>query len=267
MRMRVSAGLFCLLFLAMCMSCGGDGVIFSAENDIALGQQVEAQISQDPNYKILPKSQYPQQYAYLEGMKDQILNSGVVKYKELFPWKLTILDGEELNAFATPGGYIYIYTGLIKYLKNPDDLAGVLGHEIAHADERHSSKQLQRAYGIQLLLNVILGSDASQLAVIVAQLAGSGAILKFSRNAESDADQLSVEYLAHTDYACNGAASFFEKMNEEGKGARMPQFMSTHPNPANRVSAINKKAKQMGCDINKSTQRLTNYQNFKNSLP
>ena len=104
--------------------------------------------------------QYQNAYNYLQGITDEILNSGNVTYRDEFVWKIHIIEDDEvLNAFATPGGYIYVYTGLIKFLENEDDLAGVMGHEIAHSDQRHSVKQLQKMYGVQILLSVVLGES------------------------------------------------------------------------------------------------------------
>ncbi len=244
----------------------GDIVLFSIENDKQLGAQVAAEIEADESFNILSEAEYPEAYAYLQSMTDDILASDEVSYKDEFVWKIHIIDEDVLNAFATPGGYIYVYTGLINYLDKADDLAGVMGHEIAHADQRHSSKQLQRQYGIQILLSIALGEDASQLAQIAGQIAGTGATLAFSRDAESEADDFSVEYLSDTEYACNGAASFFKKLSESGQSGG-PEFLSTHPSPDNRVEDINAKADELACDKTAITETEVTYEQFKSSLP
>lgn len=257
--------------LAITTSCdeNGDLVLFSIDNDKELGSQVAAEIeASTADYKILSPSAYPDAYSYLNGMKEAILNSGEVTYKDEFAWELHILEDDGvLNAFATPGGYIYVYTGLIKYLSTADDLAGVIGHEIAHADQRHSSKQLQKQYGIQLLLNIALGQNASELEEMVGTIAGTGAILAFSRDAETEADTYSVKYLSGTDYACNGAASFFQKLIDEDQGGNTPAFLSTHPDPDNRVADINAEANDLGCDTTPVIESGFTYDQFKNSLP
>ncbi len=267
--MRILSRVLVLALLPFSMACdkNGDVSFFSIEQDKELGAQVAAQIASDTSFNILSAAEYPEAYAYLESMKNVILNSGSVSYKDEFAWKLHIIDDDVLNAFATPGGYIYVYTGLIKYLEKADDLAGVMGHEIAHADQRHSSKQLQKAYGVQILLSIALGEDASQLAQVAGQIAGTGAILAFSRSAETEADDFSVQYLSDTDYACNGAASFFQKLLDEGQGGSTPAFLSTHPSPDNRVADINVKADKLGCDTGTITESGFTYQDFKNSLP
>lgn len=264
-----------ILFIAlissfgMIMSCGeGDGVIlFTLEDDKQLGAQVAAEIASDTSFNILSETEYPQQYAYLQSMTDAILNSGQVTHKDDFVWKIHIIHDDVLNAFATPGGYIYVYTGLIKYLDKADDLAGVMGHELAHADQRHSVKAMQRQYGIQLLLSIALGNDPSQLTQIAAQIAGTGTILAFGRDAESEADDYSVQYLSSTGYACNGAYSFFQKLIEADATGNTPTFLSTHPDPKDRVEDINTKAKEIGCDTTPISETGFTYQDFQNSLP
>jgi beta-barrel assembly-enhancing protease len=244
----------------------GDFVIFSIEDDKALGKQVSEEIASKPDsFPVLDPAKYPVAYQKIRTITSKILNSGAVTYKNDFAWEVKIIRNDKvLNAFATPGGYIYVYTGLIKYLDTEDQLAGVMGHEIAHADQRHTSKQLQKLYGIQVLAQVILGENPSALESIVVNVAGGLSALRFSRDAEREADEYSVLYLKPTEYQCNGAAGFFEKMLAEGSSGRPPVFLSTHPDPGNRVQDINSKAASEGCKLSASGN---NYQEFKNSLP
>lgn len=234
------------------MSCdaNGDFLLFSIEDDKALGAQMAAQIADSPTeFPILSRAVYADAYDYLEEMILEILDNGDITFRDDFAWEVHIIDQDVLNAFVTPGGYIYVYNGLIQYLDNADDLAGVLGHEIAHADQRHSSKQLQRQYGIQLLLSLALGEDPSQMEQLVASVAGTLGTLAFSRGAEAEADDYSVQYLSNTRYACNGAASFFQKLKDEGQCSGFA-FASTHPDPCNRVEDINAKATELSCSTN-----------------
>jgi len=245
----VSLAFGVLLWISSCDK-NGDFLLFSIEDDIALGNQVAEEIANDPEqFPVLDKTQYAAAYAYLQAMLDEILDSEDITYRSEFPWVMNIIDNDGvLNAFATPGGHIYVYTGLIYFLDHADDLAGVLGHEIAHADQRHSSKQLQRIYGISILLSIIAGQDASTLTQITGQIAGSLAGLSFSRSAEAESDEYSVKYLASTTYACNGAAAFFEKLLAN-EAQRNPEFLSTHPSPDSRVADINAIATDIGCTV------------------
>lgn len=258
------------LLLGACASSGKvSSLFFSPSDDRSLGEQVSKEIAgNSAEYSILSESEYPKAYQYLNGMKDQILASNAVDYRNEFAWELKIIqDDKTLNAFATPGGYIYVYTGLIKYLESADDLAGVMGHEIAHADRRHSIKQLEKQYGLSFLMSIALGNDPSQLAQLVSQFAGTGVVLKFSRSAEAEADEYSVKYLADTPYACNGAASFFAKLMEEDQSGGTPEFLSTHPSPVNRVSDINEMAQDVSCGTSKIQESGMTYAEFVAILP
>lgn len=266
--------LLAILGLIMFSGCkDNDGVIFSIQDDIKLGQQVSEEV--DSTYRAQGKllernstnTSTQQAYQNLDRIVNRVLSSGAVKYKEEFPWTVKIIkDDKTLNAFATPGGYIYVYTGLIKFLEDEDHFAGVLAHEIAHADKRHSVKQLQRDYGIALLLSVALGNDPGTLQQIAAQLAGNLTGLKFGRDAETEADNASVEYLGGTDYyACDGAAGFFIQLEQNAQQQPgVPEFLSTHPNPGNRIENIQQLAAQKGCKTNSAPD--TDFNQLKNAL-
>lgn len=243
----------CLFLLSSCKD--NEGVIFSIRDDVQLGQQVSAQVDSTyrANGQLLERNSsnanIQKAYTHLDRILNRVLNSGQVKYRNEFPWSVKIInDRDNLNAFATPGGYIYVYSGLIGFLENEDHFAGVLAHEIAHADKRHSVQQLQREYGIAILLSVVLGNDAGTLQQIAGQLAGTLAGLRFSRSAETDADNTSVLYLSGTDqYACDGAAGFFVRLTQESQSGNIPEFLSTHPNPDNRVENIQQQAQNRNC--------------------
>lgn len=264
MRKLIIPFVFILSFLAACDE-NNNFVIFSVKDDVALGQQVNEEIQNDPQFDVLSDTEYPQAYQYIRNMLNEILSSDEIAYRNEFPWEIYIIDNDTtLNAFAAPGGYLYIYTGLIQYLDNADALAGVLAHEVAHADLRHTSRNLQRAYGIQILLSIALGNDATQLETIAGQIAGTLAGLSFSREFETESDTESVKYLSDTQYACNGAGLFFEKLESAGGGSGTPEFLSTHPSPDNRIENINGTAQEISCDT--SFAEGTNYDQFKNSL-
>ncbi|PCJ66560.1 MAG: peptidase M48 [Bacteroidetes bacterium] len=250
--------------LAGCKDKAGGGGInfFSLEDDKTFGAQVAAEIDADQEtYPTLDSATYPEAYAYLYAIRDSILNSGNVVHKDDFDWRLRIIhDDSTLNAFCTPGGYIYVYTGIIKFLDSEDQFAGVMGHEIAHADERHSTAALTQQYGIDVLLGVLLGEDKGTLAQIAQGLVG----LKYSRGNESESDLRSVEYLYPTAYDARGAAKFFEKIAESGGGSG-PQFLSTHPNPENRIEAINAHWESLGGKVGETFK--SRYEAFQNSLP
>ena len=251
-----------------CTDKDGSINIFPVSKDVELGAQVAAQIESDPvNYNLLPLTgnggKNELAHAYLYAIVDIIKTTGKLDYKDEFAWKVRIIkDDATLNAFCTPGGYIYVYTGLIKYLDKPDHLAGVMGHEMGHAAHRHSTDAMTRDYGVQTLLDVVLGKSSQSTIV---QMAANLSSLKYSRGNETQADESSVDYLAGTGYACIGAAGFFEKLIADGQNPQVPQFLSTHPNPDNRVSAIHAKAAAIGCSEAYSTAEAE-FAQFKSNL-
>jgi beta-barrel assembly-enhancing protease len=217
--------------------------LFSLQQDKDLGKQVSQEIAGKPDdFPILDPAQNVEAYQYINGVRDKILNTGKVKHKDDFVWEVYIIDNDTtLNAFCTPGGYIYFYTGIIKYLENEAQLAGVMGHEMGHADLRHSTRQMTKIFGVQILAAAALG-DAQALAQITTGLLA----LTFSRAHEKEADHMSVEYLCGTSWPADGGAGFFEKIATEG-GGRPPVFLSTHPSPENRIENYHQLAKEHGC--------------------
>ena len=254
-----------LLALPLLVACedGGDINLLSLQDDMDLGAELAAEIEADPEtYPLLDPQDYPEAYAYLEDMRDDILATSDIRYGERFDWPMHIIDDDEvLNAFAAPGGYIYVYTGLMRYLDEEDHLAGVLGHEIAHADQRHSTQQLTKQYGVAALVSLIFGKNPG-LAVEIAQGLTS---LQFSRTDEAEADEYSVYYLCETVWAADGAAGFFEKLESEGGGIAPPEFLSTHPSSASRIEDIRARAEQLGCET--KLYKDAAYADFLETLP
>ncbi|MCB0738477.1 MAG: M48 family metalloprotease [Bacteroidetes bacterium] len=251
----------CSLFKSLDL---GRANLFPIDQDKELGLQVKQEIEANPQeYNVMKRSEYPEAYQHLDRMMSAILNSGELKYKDEFAWEAYLIkDDETLNAFCTPGGYIYVYTGLIKFLDNESDLAGVLGHEIAHADRRHSTQQLTKLYGVEILSQLALGQASS---TTIAAVAKSLAQLKFSRAHETDADNHSVKYLCPTEYPADGAAAFFEKLIDQNMAGGTPEFLSTHPSPDNRVENIKAQRKSLTC--NGTNEFTSRYAKFKAALP
>ncbi len=250
------------LLLAACENAP-DVNLFTIEDDIALGQQLDDEIMADPaTYPVLDEATYADAYAHIHAIRDEILASDQVAHADDFTWELKIIqDDATLNAFCAPGGFMYVYTGLIRFLEVEDHLAGVIGHEMAHAAERHTTDQLTEAYGVSLLLQVVLGENPGLIGDIAATLVS----LQFSKEDETEADARSVEYLCETRYAADGAAGFFEKLLAIGTGFEIPEFLSTHPSSASRVEDINALAGELGCSTEPWAD--ADYQALTDALP
>lgn len=243
--------------------------VFGPEEDVGLGQQVVESFQQDPEaYPILSREEYPEAYAHIDRITQRLVDGPAIQHRDLFQYDQVRLihDDDTFNAFCTPGGFIYVYSGLIKYLDSEEHLAGVMGHEIAHAELRHSSLRLQKEYGTQRLFEFVLLTSPISLKeagamVILKDLSG----LNYSRGQEAQSDELSVQYLADAGYACDGTAGFFEKLLANQDDAGIPEILSDHPDSANRVRDIKARAEALGCDTEISANG--DWEDFQESLP
>ncbi len=259
--------LFLLLFSVFISSCEEGKInLFTVSQDVEFGNQVTDEIlANSQEYPILKKSDYPEAYAYLEGMRDKLLATGQIKYAEQFDWDIYIIDQDVLNAFAVPGGNTFYYTGLLKFLDNEASLAGVMAHEFAHADRRHSTNRMTKMYGVQMLLSVIAGEETTVVEDLLLQLAGQGTSLAFSRNDEYDADEYAVRFLYETNWDARGVAYFFEKMGTEADNPDWMVYFQTHPNPDDRIQKIHEHHQNLGGKEGEVFNER--YQDLKNSLP
>lgn len=155
-------------------------------------------------------------------------------------WQVNLIDSDELNANCGPGGKIIVYSGLIKQLKLTDDeLAAVMGHEIAHALREHGREAMSRAYATQMAQQGVgallgLGQEGMALADSVVQYSMT---LPNSRENENEADLIGLELSARAGYDPQAAISLWQKMGAANEGAP-PEFMSTHPASSNRIAAL-----------------------------
>lgn len=151
-----------------------------------------------------------------------------------------IEDPKTVNAFATPGNRLYVYTGLLLTADNEAEVAGVLGHELGHVAARHVARQLVQQYGLEMLGRLALGEDPNTIQQIAAAVVGNGAMLAHSRADENEADVSGVHYAASAGYAPNGIATFFEKLlKTQGHTPRVLTWLQTHPSTEDRIRRTN----------------------------
>ncbi len=230
--------------------CGGNPDdrsinVFSIQQDKEFGRQLRDEVLANSfEYPLWDRAAHPEAYGLLDSVTNEILNSGTVFYKDEFDWEVYIINDDEVpNAFCAPGGYIFVFTGLVKYVHTVDELAGVMAHEIAHADRRHSTDQLTKNYGIGIVLQAILGDNAR----FVGDLTASLLALNYSRKDEKEADEYGVRYLCSTGFSADASKNFFKRLSQEGGSFSMPTFLSTHPDDGTRIQNIERKAGELGC--------------------
>ncbi|MDR0207367.1 MAG: M48 family metalloprotease [Bacteroidales bacterium] len=243
-------------------SCEKPLNLFSVNDDIEFGKQFDQEIKNNRDFVILDEKQYAKAYQIINQYKSKLLATEKVDYFDKFSWTVRIIrDDNTVNAFAVPGGYLYFYTGLINILDNEAEFIGVLAHEMAHVARRHSTAQLTKAYGIDLLLSLLLGKNSNQWVKIASGLASGLLELKFSRDDEFEADKYAVRYTYVTDWDARGVADFFKKMDSQKP---IPTFLSTHPADKDRIAAIIKEFEALGGVPGKTFEE--NYKIFIESL-
>lgn len=198
-------------------------------------QEIQMGISYDPqvvaNYGLY-EDQKIQQFITTQGRL-----MARISHRPELPYEFKVLDSPVVNAFAVPGGFVYFTRGIMAHFNNEAEFAGVLGHEIGHVTARHSARQYSRQIlgQVGLVAGIIVSPEFAQFADVASQ--GLGLLfLKYGRDAESQSDKLGVEYSTKIGYDSREMADFFktlERLSDQA-GGRLPTFMSTHPDPANR---------------------------------
>ncbi|HEX8491282.1 MAG TPA: M48 family metallopeptidase [Pyrinomonadaceae bacterium] len=216
--------------------------LFTVEQDVELGRQSAAKVSQEVP---LLRDERVVNYVRALGAKLAAKAPG-----HGFPYQFSVVAAKEINAFALPGGFIYVNAGALAAAKNEGEIAGVIAHEISHVALRHGTNQASKAYlaqaGLDILRNIAGGADAD-LGDIVQRIGGAGAnmlFLKFGRTAETQADLEGAHIMANAGYDPRDMANFFKTLAAQG-GQRTPQLLSDHPDPGNRVATINQLLPQL----------------------
>ena len=211
----------------------------SKEEQKKLGLQAAAEVYKQ--MPVLPDSSPETQYIQQLGKK----LVAVIPEQYSWPYQFHVIPQKEINAFALPGGPMFVNVGTITAADNEAELVGVMAHEMSHVYMQHSAKQASKAslaQGIVGILGGILGdSTAGDLARTGIQLGAGTVMLKYSRDDEAQADAVGAIIMYKAGYNPQALAQFFEKLQKEtGGGADGPQFLSDHPNPGNRTAAIAK---------------------------
>jgi beta-barrel assembly-enhancing protease len=219
-------------------------VLISPEQERQLGLQVKQELEQKQHVRYLED---PTVTAYVQEVTGKILPFAKKDRPEV-EWSVKVIDDPNtVNAFATPGGFLYVYSGLLVAADDTAEVAGVLGHEAGHVVARHSARQMVNAYGLQAITALALGQNPSAAAQIAASLAGTGALLAYSRSDEIEADEHGARYASAAGYDPHGIATFFEKLQKEGGSQPgWASFLSTHPATGDRIAKVNRYIEKNG---------------------
>jgi len=255
-RSRIVAPIFALLAVVVATGCainpatGENQLMFiSEEQGVAMGRQADTEV-------IATIGLYPNEawQSYIQQFGERL---AATSERPDLPWTFRVVDDPAVNAFAIPGGFVYVTRGLLAHLTSEAELASVVGHEIGHITARHSAARMSKQ---QLLgAGLVIGSIASEQ---VARYAGAAdqalgiLYLKYSRDDETQADELGLRYLSRANFDPREMAPVFvmlDRMSASQGGGRLPEWLATHPSPANRVEAINQQIAASSQDFSGTT--------------
>jgi beta-barrel assembly-enhancing protease len=209
--------------------------LFSKEQDVQLGREAAQQVEQQ-----MQIVRDPELSEYVRRIGQKLTAS---PQADKYPYTFKVVNDPSINAFALPGGPTYVNTGLLRAVENEAQLAGVMAHEIAHVALRHGTNQASKANILQIpamIAGAVVGGGGllGQLAQVGVGLGLNGVLLKYSRDAETQADLLGAQMMAQAGYNPLEMARFFEKLQAQGGGSGAPSWFSSHPDPGNRMKNI-----------------------------
>ncbi len=236
--------------VALLISCATTGP-GGKKSVILIDSATEASIGQDADAQIREQNRMLTDTAWLNYV-DRI-GQNIVSHcdRRDIQYHFAIIDTDLVNAFATPGGHIYLYTGLLKNMDNEAELAAVMAHEISHVVARHGVKRLQAAMGVALLQQLVLGNSSDALNAAVGMAVGLS-FASYSRENEREADSYGITYMTQTGYDPRGAISMFEKLAQMSDGS--PNFFESltmsHPDTQERIANAKEEISSMNLSSN-----------------
>ena len=258
----IAAALLLFVLVAGCATTGinkGQFNIVSTAEEVQMGEGFSQEVAKE--FEIYDNAEVA---AYVDGVGQRIVK---VSDRQDIDYHFAVINKDELNAFALPGGYIYIYTGLMKVLDDESQLAGVMAHEIGHVTARHATERLTTMYGYQLLTSLVLGEDPNFYANLVSNIFATGGFLAYSRSNEYEADRLGATYARAAGYDPRGMTELLGKLKSTGQRepSKLEELLATHPPTSNRIERVD--AIVAGYPAGSGMRNREAYQKIKSKLP
>ncbi len=234
MKSPITRGLACIALGVILAACG----TLSVNEEKQLGRQAQRQVRQDVTLL--------RDLVVVNYVRDLGERLVAEARPSPFEFRFYVVEDESLNAFAVPGGAIYVNTGLILASNSASELAGVIAHEIGHVTARHVAQQYRRSrntgvsvQAATILIGAATGSNgAARGGQVLTGIAGQAYLSGFSREAEREADALAVETMVRTRIHPEGLITMFETLQGEGRGSKAPQFLISHPATKERIQNV-----------------------------
>ncbi|WP_436517087.1 M48 family metalloprotease [Ekhidna sp. To15] len=268
MKINFSSIWFLVVLLGCLSSCKKTDELtdFTEEDEVSLGEKLANAIVEDEEFNIISPEGNTIPYSYATSRLLEITSTSIVSKSEEFTWTIYLIDDDNRQAFAFPGGHIFISSGMIFFLDNEDQFAGLIAHLVAHIDQSHITEALFFKYGINGLKSIASSGNTSDLKSIINDLELSNEFLTFSRGNEIQADTLAISMLAETSQACDAVGLVFTKtLNVQS--TQQAQLIAAHLLEQSRIEDITATVSGSGCDTQVDDQSASRYQSFRNSLP
>lgn len=224
-----------IILAVLATGCAGLGpgiTLFSVEQEIEMGQQFSREIARQQRMLRDP--------LVVNYIQDLGLRLTPQEVRRTYPFRFYVVDNREVNAFAVPGGHVYVHSGLMEKADNEAELASVVAHEIGHVVLRHSNQQVSAQYGYQLIASLVLGQNPAGWQTLAANLFGTAGLLSYSRAHETEADLFALQNLYRTGYDVQAMVSFFQKLRQmqNREPDIISRFFSSHPATSERLARV-----------------------------
>lgn len=244
---------------------------YKVQDDVKIGREASQEV--EKQFPILNESEVTR---YVENIGERLVRAIPTQFQQpAFDYRFEVVNARDINAFALPGGPMYVNRGMITAAKSEGEMAGVMAHEISHVALRHATAQqtklnnpLNQILGIGAVLGgaILGGETGAQLG----QTLAAGYFLRYSRDYEKQADILGSQIMARAGYDPRDLANMFRTIEQQSGGSRAPEWLSSHPNPGSRYETINREAQLLRVSPNEATQDTRAFQNVQarlNRLP
>jgi predicted Zn-dependent protease len=260
----------CLAVTAVIAGCATTGpggkkslILISDAQEVQIGQQVDQEVLATST--LLADNLWQ---SYLTEVGQRIVK---VCDRPSLDYQFHVIDSDQINAFAIPGGFVYFYTGILRMMDNEAELVAVMAHEISHVVARHSVKSIQAAEGGMQLLDLILGEKSQGAAGQVAGIAMSLAMTGYGRSNELEADEFGLYYMQKAGYNPRGSRTMFTKLSElsgvSGDRGFFENLLSSHPETQERIRKIDEQIAAMPRSVDDLPLYGDRYQIMKKRLP
>jgi predicted Zn-dependent protease len=236
---------FALTALAAMLTMGGaclGSFLVSDAQEVEIGQSVAQELEATEDFDLLND---PEVEGYINGIASQLIPASPLHRD--FPFTFKVVDGEMVNAFALPGGFCYVYTGLIQAAETEAELVGVIAHEVSHVTAEHHRAQLANQFLIQTAQGLVFDENSSAVAVTASRLASGLGMLSYGRAQESEADRVGLRTMYNAGWNPRGLRDFFATLQEmeERDPTWVEGMISTHPTNADRIAEIDMMIEQL----------------------